>query len=137
MKVNEEVDALETMGLDRTRFLVMPRFVALLVTMPLLVTFANFCGILGGFTIATTLMNIPPAAYVHATIERLTLWHAAQGYIKGETYAVVIAGVGCLRGLQTRVGAQGVGLSATSAVVSGIFLIIVADAILTVLFHVR
>lgn len=135
MKVNEEVDALDTMGLDSTRFLVMPKFIALLLTMPLLVTFANFCGIGGGLLIGVTSLDLPASVYLNETVQRLTVWHAAQGYIKGECYAVVIAAVGCLRGLQTRTGAQGVGLSATSAVVSGIFLIIVADALLTVLFH--
>jgi phospholipid/cholesterol/gamma-HCH transport system permease protein len=63
------------------------------------------------------------------------LWGATQGLIKGEAYAVCIAAVGCYRGLRTEQGAQGVGLSATSAVVSSIFLIIVSDAVLTVLFH--
>lgn len=135
MKVNEEVDALDTMGLDSTRFLVMPKFVALLLTMPLLVTFASFCGIAGGLLIGITSLDLPTSVYLNETVQRLTVWHATQGYIKGECYAVVIAAVGCLRGLQTRTGAQGVGLSATSAVVSGIFLIIVVDAILTVIFN--
>ncbi len=135
MKVNEEVDALDTMGLDSTRFLVMPKFIALLLTMPLLVTFASFCGIGGGLLIGVTSLDLPVNVYLNETVQRLTMWHAAQGYIKGECYAVVIAAVGCRRGLQTKTGAQGVGLSATSAVVSGIFLIIVVDAVLTVLFH--
>src|SRR6185503_20198490 len=131
MKVNEEVDALDTMGLDSTRFLVMPKFVALLLMMPLLVTFADFCGIAGGMLIGVTTVGLPVHLYLHESVERLTVWHAVQGLIKGECYAVVIAAVGCLRGLQTKSGAQGVGLSATSAVVSGIFLIIVVDAVLT------
>jgi phospholipid/cholesterol/gamma-HCH transport system permease protein len=135
MKVNEEVDALDTMGLDSTRFLVMPKFIALLLTMPLLVTFASFCGIAGGLLIGMTSLDLPATVYLNETVQRLTVWHAAQGYIKGECYAIVIAAVGCLRGLQTKTGAQGVGLSATSAVVTGIFLIIVVDAVLTVIFH--
>jgi phospholipid/cholesterol/gamma-HCH transport system permease protein len=135
MKVNEEVDALDTMGLDTTRFLVMPKFVALLLMMPLLVTFASFCGIAGGLLIGTTSLELPASLYLKETVEHLTLWRAAQGYIKAECYAVVIAGVGCLRGLQTRVGAQGVGLAATSAVVSSIFFIVVVDGVLTVIFY--
>jgi phospholipid/cholesterol/gamma-HCH transport system permease protein len=135
MKVNEEVDALDTMGLDSTRFLVMPKFVALLLMMPLLVVFSDFCGIAGGLVIGVTTVGLPAHLYLHESLERLTLWHGVQGLIKGESYAVVIAAVGCLRGLQTKSGAQGVGLSATSAVVTGIVLIVVVDAVLTVLFH--
>jgi phospholipid/cholesterol/gamma-HCH transport system permease protein len=135
MKVNEEVDALDTMGLDSTRFLVMPKFIAMLCTMPILVVFAAFCGIAGGLMIGTFVVGLPMHVYLHETVQRLTIWRAAQGLIKGECYAIVIAAVGCLRGLQTKSGAQGVGLSATSAVVSGVFLIIVVDAVLTVIFQ--
>jgi phospholipid/cholesterol/gamma-HCH transport system permease protein len=135
MKVNEEVDALDTLGLDSTRFLVMPKFIAMLLTMPVLCVFASFCGIAGGLLIGVTVVDLPMHVYLHETVQRLTVWRAMQGMIKGEAYAVVIAAVGCLRGLQTKTGAQGVGLSATSAVVSGVFLIIVVDAVLTVLFH--
>ncbi len=135
MKVNEEVAALDTMGLERTRFLVMPKMVALLLMMPLLVVFADLAGVFGGMVIGTTYLDQPIGVYLGNTIARIGLWDVGQGLIKGEAYAIVIAAVGCLRGLQTGKGAQGVGVSATSAVVSGIFLIIVVDAILTVIFH--
>jgi len=114
---------------------VMPKFIAMLCTMPILVVFAAFCGIAGGLMIGTLVVGLPMHVYLNETVQRLTIWRAAQGMIKGECYAVVIAAVGCLRGLQTKSGAQGVGLSATSAVVSGVFLIIVVDAVLTVIFH--
>jgi len=138
MKVNEEVDALDTMGLDTTRFLVMPKFVALLLMMPLLVTFACFCGVAGGLLIGTTTVGLPFHLYLHETIEslqQLKTLQAVEGLVKGECYAIVVAAVGCLRGLQTKSGAQGVGLSATSAVVTGLLFIIVVDAVLTVIFH--
>ena len=135
MKVNEEVDALRTMGLDETRFLVIPKVLALCAMMPLLVTFAIFCGVLGGMLIGVTSVGLPMNVYLHETVESLRLWSVAQGFIKAECYAIVIAAVGCLRGLRTQTGAQGVGLSATSAVVTSIFLIIVVDAVLTVFFH--
>jgi phospholipid/cholesterol/gamma-HCH transport system permease protein len=138
MKVNEEVDALDTMGLDSTRFLVMPKFVALLLMMPLLVTFACFCGILGGMVIGVTTVGLPTHLYLRETVDSLQELSALQvmeGLIKGEFYAVVIAAIGCLRGLQTKSGAQGVGLSATSAVVTGLLFIILVDAALTVLFR--
>jgi phospholipid/cholesterol/gamma-HCH transport system permease protein len=136
MKVNEEVDALDTMGLDSTRFLVMPKFIALLLTMPVLVTFSSFCGIAGGLVVGYVKLGLPVNVYLAESVERLTLGLAAQGYVKGQCYAVVVAAVGCLRGLQTKTGAQGVGLSATSAVVTGIFLIIITDAVLTVIFNI-
>jgi phospholipid/cholesterol/gamma-HCH transport system permease protein len=135
MTVNEEVDALRTMGLDRTRFLVVPKIIALLAMMPLLVVFADACGLMGGLLIGTTALDMTIAQYLRQSLEHIDLWGASQGLIKGEAYAVCIASVGCLRGLQTRQGAQGVGLAATSAVVSSIFLVIVCDAILTVIFH--
>ena len=135
MKVNEEVDALVTMGLDRTRFLVTPKVIALAAMMPLLCVFADLAGIAGGLFIGTTSLDMPPDVYLRRTLDNITLWHATQGLIKGEAYALVIASIGCLRGLQTKQGAQGVGLSATSAVVTCIFYVIVVDAVLTVIFH--
>lgn len=135
MKVNEEVDALTTMGLDRVRFLVLPKVLALLLVMPLLVIFSGICGVLGGLFIGVVSVDMPAPTYLARTQEAVTLWHIAQGMIKGECYALVIAAVGCLRGLQTRRGAQGVGLSTTSAVVTSIFLIVIVDAVLTVIFH--
>jgi phospholipid/cholesterol/gamma-HCH transport system permease protein len=135
MKVNEEVDALVTMGLDRTRFLVVPKVLALLAVMPLLVVFAGACGLIGGAAIGVTTLDFTLAQYLARSFVNVDLWGATQGLIKGEAYAVCIAAVGCYRGLRTEQGAQGVGLSATSAVVSSIFLIIVSDAVLTVLFH--
>ncbi|MCG3133262.1 MAG: hypothetical protein HMLKMBBP_00387 [Planctomycetes bacterium] len=135
MTVNEEVDALRTMGLDRTRFLVVPKLLALLAMMPLLVVFADACGLLGGLLIGVTALDMTIAQYMAKSFEQLDLWGASQGLIKGEAYALSIAAVSCWRGLRTGNGAQGVGLSATSAVVSSIFLIIVCDAVLTVVFH--
>ena len=135
MKVNEEVDAIETMGLDATKFLVVPKIIALCAMLPILVVFADACGVFGGCLIGVSSLDFTVAQYLTRSFAHVSLWGATQGLIKGEAYAVCIAAVGCLRGMQTKQGAQGVGLSATSAVVSSIFLIIVADAVLTVLFH--
>ena len=136
MKVNEEVDALDTMGLDRMRFLVAPKVIALVLMMPLLVIFADACGVLGGMLVGTTMLDMTVSTYMRHTIDSVSLWNFAQGMIKGEAYAIVIASVGCMRGLQTKQGAQGVGLATTSAVVTAIFLLIVVDAILTTIFSV-
>lgn len=134
MKVNEEVDALQTMGLDSTRFLVVPKVIALSLMMPLLVVFADACGLIGGLAIGVTALDMTIAQYLQKSFEHVDLSDAAQGLIKGECYAVGVAIVGCYRGLRTETGAQGVGLSATAAVVTSLFLIIVLDAILTVIF---
>jgi phospholipid/cholesterol/gamma-HCH transport system permease protein len=136
MKVNEEIDALDTMGLDRMRFLVAPKVIALVLMMPLLVLFADACGVLGGMLVCTTSLDMTVSTYMRHTIDSVTLWTFTQGMIKGESYAIVIASVGCLRGLQTKQGAQGVGLATTSAVVTAILLLIVVDAILTTIFSV-
>jgi phospholipid/cholesterol/gamma-HCH transport system permease protein len=136
MKVNEEVDALDTMGLDRMRFLVAPKVIALVVMMPFLVLFADACGVLGGLLVGMTSLGMTVSTYMRHTVDSVSLWNFAQGMIKGEAYAIVIASVGCLRGLQTRQGAQGVGLATTSAVVTAILFLIVVDALLTTIFSV-
>lgn len=135
MKVNEEVAALETMGLDRTRFLVLPKLLALLTVMPFLVVFSDVCGVLGGLLMGILLLDFSVASYLSEAAESVTAWDVTQGLIMGQGYAVVIASVGCLRGLQTSRGARGVGTSTTSAVVTGIFLIICVDALFSGLFY--
>ena len=134
MKVNEEVSALDAMGLDRTRFLVLPKIVALFVMMPLLVGFADLCGIAGGVVVGITVLDLPLGVYLDQTVESLGVWDLAQGLLRAQCYAIVVASVGCLRGLQTRQGAQGVGVATTSAVVSGILLIIIVNAVIAVVF---
>jgi phospholipid/cholesterol/gamma-HCH transport system permease protein len=135
MKVNEEVAALETMGLDRTKFLVLPKLIALLVVMPFLVIFSDACGVLGGMIMGIGLLDFSIASYLGEAAESLTAWDVTQGLIMGQGYAIVIASVGCLRGLQTSQSARGVGVSTTSAVVTAIFLIICVDALFSGLFY--
>jgi phospholipid/cholesterol/gamma-HCH transport system permease protein len=135
MKVSEEIDALTTMGLDRTRFLVTPKVVALLLMLPCLTLFADLVGILGGLTVATFGLDLPVQVYVRQSRIALSTWDVFSGIIKSIAFAILIAGVGCLRGFQARGGAESVGRVTTSAIVAGIFLIIVTDAIFTVVFH--
>jgi phospholipid/cholesterol/gamma-HCH transport system permease protein len=135
MKVSEEVDALSTMGLDRTRFLVTPKVVALLVMLPCLTLVADLVGIIGGMTVAVVGLGLPVQVYVRQTHYVMTTWDVFSGLIKSVAFAFLIAGVGCLRGFQARGGAESVGRITTSAIVAGIFLIIVTDAVFTVLFH--
>jgi phospholipid/cholesterol/gamma-HCH transport system permease protein len=135
MKVSDEVDALTTMGLDRTRFLVTPKVLALLVMLPCLTLGADLVGILGGLTVAVAGLGLPVQVYLRQTRLALGIWDVYSGLIKSVAFAILIAGVGCLRGFRAEGGAESVGRITTSAIVAAIFLIIVADAVFTVLFH--
>ncbi|MBP1688048.1 MAG: hypothetical protein H6Q33_4191 [Deltaproteobacteria bacterium] len=135
MKVSEEVDALTTMGFDRTRFLVTPKVIALVVMLPCLTVCADLIGIIGGMTVAVAGLGLPVQVYLRQTRIALTVWDVYSGLIKSVAFAFLVAGVGCLRGFQAQGGAESVGRITTSAIVAGIFLIIVADAVFTVLFH--
>lgn len=135
MKVSEEVDALVTMGLDRTRFLVTPKVFSLLVMLPCLTLIADMVGVLGGLTVAALGFNMPAQVYLRQIRFAVGVWDVYSGIIKSIAFAILISGVGCLRGFQASGGAESVGRITTSAIVAGIFLIIVTDAVFTVLFH--
>jgi phospholipid/cholesterol/gamma-HCH transport system permease protein len=134
MKVSEEVDALETMGFSPQRFLVMPKLLAMLVMMPLLTVFGNIAGIIGGFIVGVSMLKLPPIAYYNRTIAAISPEIFALGLIKSAVFAVIISVVGCMRGFQAKNDAQSVGRATTSAVVTAIFWIVIADWILTMLF---
>ena len=136
MKVNEEVDALDAMGLDRTRFLVTPKVLALLLMLPLLTLYADLVGILGGLFVAVVQLNIPAVVYFSTMKYYMVFWDVGQGLVKAGVFAFLIAMVGCLRGFEARESAESVGRTTTSAIVSGIFAIILGDAVFTVLFNV-
>jgi phospholipid/cholesterol/gamma-HCH transport system permease protein len=134
MTVNEEIDALTTLGLSPMEFLVLPRMLALVTMMPLLTLYGDLLGILGGGLIGLTVLNISPTEYFHETRAALTLSAFAQGLIKSGVYGMLVALAGCLRGMQCGRSAAAVGQAATSAVVTGIVCIITASAVLTVIF---
>ncbi len=136
MKVSEEVDALAAMGLDRTRFLVTPKVLALLAMLPCLTLFADLVGILGGLAVAMFSLEIPAVVYFRQMKAYMSMWDVVQGLVKSVVFAVLIAAIGCLRGLEARHDAESVGRVTTAAIVAGIFAIICADAIFTVLFNV-
>jgi phospholipid/cholesterol/gamma-HCH transport system permease protein len=133
MKVNEEVDALTTMGLDPVRFLVVPKLMAAILVTPLLTIYANVIGILGGLLVVM-LFGHPWAAVYNQLTGSVDLSDVFTGIIKSFFFGALVGGIGCLRGLQTKRGASAVGESTTRAVVSGIFLIIVVDAVFAVVF---
>ena len=134
MKVNEELNALTTMGLDPVRFLVVTRILAALLMMPLLVIFADLIGILGG-ALTMVSFNIPISAFLHEVDSLVDVKDLLAGLAKAPVFAILIAGIGCLRGLQTQTGASAVGISATRAVVSGIILLVVVDGIYAFVYY--
>ena len=133
MKVNEEVNALTTMGLDPVRFLVVPKLMAAILVTPLLTIYANVIGIMGGLMVVM-IFGHPWAAVYNQLVSAVTLHDISTGLIKSVFFGALVGGIGCLRGLQTKSGASAVGDSTTRAVVSGIFLIIVVDAVFAVVF---
>jgi phospholipid/cholesterol/gamma-HCH transport system permease protein len=135
MKVGEELDALAVMGLDLTEYIVVPKVVALMVAAPLLTMWANFAGILGGMAVSTSYLDLTAYSFMHEVYTATAPSDIIGGLVKAEVFAILIALVGCFRGFQTGPGADSVGRQTTSAVVSGLFLIIFADAILTILFN--
>ncbi|MDQ5980124.1 MAG: phospholipid/cholesterol/gamma-HCH transport system permease protein [Verrucomicrobiota bacterium] len=136
MKANEEIDALETLGISAIDFLVLPRLLALFVMMPLLTLYANALGIVGGMAVASGVLSIPPTAYWVEMLTIVDLSDLLTGVIKGGTFGLIIGLSGCLRGMEADRSAAGVGRAATSAVVTAILLIIVANALYAVVFDI-
>lgn len=134
MKVREEIDALSTMGLEPVRFLVLPRVLAAVAVTPLLTMFANLFGLIGGAVVMRSL-GFPLVTYINQILSSVTMTDLAGGLVKSLVYGIVVAAIGCLRGLQTASGASAVGQSTTSAVVSGIVLIAIVDGVFAVLFY--
>jgi phospholipid/cholesterol/gamma-HCH transport system permease protein len=135
MKVNEELDALETMALEPIYFLVAPKFLAMLIMMPCLTTWADFMGILGGGVFGVASAGFTWGSYFHATFDALVLRDIMTGLIKSVMFGLVITAVGCQEGFSTGLGSEQVGRSTTSAVVKSIFAVIAVDLVFTALFY--
>lgn len=134
MVVNEEVDAARTIGIEPIDALVLPRLLALLVTLPLLTFIADLAGLLGGGLVVIGALEITVAQYLDRLLQAVTLQTFWVGLVKAPVFAFVIAMVGCYHGLIVERSAQSVGIMTTRAVVVGIFLVIVADAAFSVVF---
>ncbi|MBM4152001.1 MAG: ABC transporter permease [Kiritimatiellaceae bacterium] len=134
MQVNEEIDALITLGIPPIDYLIVPRVVALAIMTPLLVIYADILGILGGAMVGIFGLDIPAKLFFNQTISMMSIWFCAQGLIKGSTFGIIVALAGCLRGIQCGRSASSVGEATTAAVVSGIVGIVIADAIWTFIF---
>jgi phospholipid/cholesterol/gamma-HCH transport system permease protein len=136
MQVNEEIDALRTMGISPMEFLVLPRMLALILMVPLLTLYADILGILGGTVVSVVMLNQSLGQYWNETVAALGVDDFAKGLVKATVFGVLVALAGCMRGMRSGRSAEAVGLAATSAVVTGIVYIIVADAILTIIYNV-
>jgi len=134
MKVNEEVDALVSMGFDPTRFLAIPKVLAAMLVVPVLTLYADFFGIAGGAVVGVLGLDLTLYTYVQETMKVISIADIVKSLIKSVVFAVLIAGIGCQRGFQVRGGAEAVGSATTSAVVAAIFLVIVTDSAFAILF---
>jgi phospholipid/cholesterol/gamma-HCH transport system permease protein len=135
MTVNEEVDALRTMGLKPVEFLVLPRVLATSLMLPALVAYADVLGVLGGTFVGVALLDLGAVEYLRATQSSLELRHVVIGLVKSVAFGVVVALTGCYYGLRCGRSAAAVGEATTRAVVMGIVLVVVVDAVFTVLLH--
>lgn len=135
MRVTQEIDALETMAIPSIEFLVLPRVVALLLMMPLLTLYGDAMGILGGGFVGVTMLGLSPTEYLLQTADAVSVSHVVGGVFKGTVYGVLIALAGCLRGMQSGKSSSAVGEAATSAVVTGIVLIIAACGLFAFVFY--
>lgn len=133
MKINEEVDALMTMGFNPVLFLTVPRMLAALIVVPILTIFSDLFAIAGGLIVGITMLDLTPNSYMKQTVAALSIFEVVWGVTKSAVFALLISWVGCLRGFQARGGASAVGNAATSAVVTSIFLIILFDSIFAVI----
>ncbi|HWU00075.1 MAG TPA: MlaE family lipid ABC transporter permease subunit [Terriglobales bacterium] len=134
MKVNEEVDALETMGLNPIEVLVLPRVLALVISLPLLTFFADIMGLLGGGLMCVLLVDMSFQQYLMLLRQAITVSQFGVGMIKAPVFALLIALIGCFEGMRVTGSAESVGKLTTKSVVEGIFLVIVFDAFFSILF---
>jgi phospholipid/cholesterol/gamma-HCH transport system permease protein len=135
MRVNEEVDALITMGFNPTRFLAIPKLLASMFVVPILTGFSSIFAITGGLFVGVLGLDLTLYTYMKETINAIDMFDVVSGLSKSIVFASFIAAIGCQRGFKVRGGAEAVGNATTSAVVSAIFLIIVIDSTFAIIFH--
>jgi len=134
MKVNEEIEALRVMAISPVRYLVVPRYLALVIMLPILTIFGNCIGLAGGWAVCAGTLDMPTSFYIKHAVERPELWDLYSGLIKSLVFAHLIITIACHQGLNVEGGAEGVGRATTQSVVFSILWIIIADAVLTGLF---
>jgi phospholipid/cholesterol/gamma-HCH transport system permease protein len=134
MKITEELDAMRTMGFDPYAFLVLPRMLALIIMMPILIFFADIAGVVGGMLIAKIDLGLSPTLFLERFVEVVSIKHFWVGMLKGPFFAILIASIGIYRGLQVKNDTQSIGFNTTKAVVESIFAVIICDAFFSIIF---
>jgi phospholipid/cholesterol/gamma-HCH transport system permease protein len=137
MRVTEQIDALTTLSTNPIKYLVTPRLIAAVVTMPLLVAIADSIGVFGGYVVATRSLGFNGSVYLKNTADFVTRGDVSSGLVKAAVFGFVIALMGCYNGFNSKGGAQGVGQATTNAVVSASILILAANYVLTSVFFER
>jgi phospholipid/cholesterol/gamma-HCH transport system permease protein len=135
MKVTEQIDALESLAADPVSYLVVPRFFALLIAVPILTIYGDLVGIFGGYLVGVTKLGISSRLYINLSVDSLVYKDVGTGLIKSVFFAMVIALVSCYEGMRTKGGAEGVGRSTTMSVVISFILILTLDCFFTALFY--
>ena len=135
MIVNDEVNALKAMGFEPIRFLAVPKVLATIIVVPILTVYADLSAILGGLVVGVVGLDLTAYSYIQQTREGVAVFDIVSSMVKSAVFAGLIAGIGCQRGFQVREGAESVGTLTTSAVVSAIFLVIVADSAFAIILH--
>ncbi len=135
MRVTEQIDAMESLATSPVQYLVVPRFVALLVMLPLLTIISDLVGILGGYLVGVYKLGVSPTLYLRLTWDVIRLKDVFTGLLKSGLFAMIVATVACFEGFSTSGGAEGVGRSTTLAVVVSFILIIAADCLATAVFY--
>jgi phospholipid/cholesterol/gamma-HCH transport system permease protein len=135
MMINEEVDALTTMGFDPIRFLAIPKVLASILVVPLLTIYAAFFGIMGGLMVGVLGLDLTVYSFIKQTMDSFKVFDVVSSLIKAAVFAMLISGIACQRGFQVRGGAEAVGAATTSAVVAGIFLIVLANSAFAIILY--
>ncbi len=134
MKITEEIDAMKTMGFEIFRFVVLPRMIAMMIALPLLIFFADIVGIYGGLLVAKLQLDITPAQFLERLQSEVDVRHYLVGLFKAPFFALIIAAIGCFRGFQVSGNTESIGRYTTISVVNSIFLVIAMDALFSVIF---
>src|SRR5262249_8411132 len=134
MKVSEEIEALEVMAIDPVQFLVVPRFLAMMIMLPALTIFGNYIGILGGWAVCVFALDFNTAGYVLEALQSAEPWDLYSGMIKSVVFALIVITIACNAGLTVEGGAEGVGQATTTSVVQALLAMLVTNAVLTGIF---
>ncbi|MGH7938622.1 MAG: MlaE family ABC transporter permease, partial [Chthoniobacterales bacterium] len=134
MKVSEEIEALEVMAINPISFLIVPRFLAMMVMLPALTILGDYIGVLGGWSVCRFALSFDTAGYILRALESADTWDLYSGVIKSVVFAWIVITIACNAGLHVEGGAEGVGQATTSSVVQALLAMLIANAILTAIF---